>query len=329
MTARLCLAVWCVSDGRAGIERQTLAVADALAEVADVDRTVIRLTPRGPQVLLPPILWPNPLEALPDDQRAVLTPPWPDVWIGNGRRAIAYTLGIKRWGAQRTLTVQLQDPKVDLARFDLVVPPQHDRLVGPNVIATFGAPVWHSASVIEAARRSVPMPANPDGQNVLVILGGTSKAHRFTEDRAQTLMDDLRRLHGQGHRLFITTSRRTPTAIITMTRATANDIGAGFFADEAHDGANPYLSWLSQADVAMVTEDSTNMITDAAFFGLPVHLIRLDGGAAKFDRFHAALLHQKAACWFDGRVSHWPTAPIRDAAIIADAIVRRILERSA
>lgn len=318
------LAVWCVSDGRAGIERQTLAVADALAELVDVQRTVIRLTPRGPQVLLSPALWPNPLDALPDGQRALLGPPWPDVWIGNGRRAIPYTLGLKRWGAERTFTVQLQDPKVDPARFGLVVPPRHDGLAGPNVVATFGAPVWHSHNAIAAARNAIPIAANPQGLNVLVILGGQSKAHRFTIARAEAIARDLRQLARQGHRLFVTLSRRTPEAVGELMRQMALDTGSAFFGSEDRDGPNPYLAWLAQADVAVVSEDSTNMITDALFFGLPVHLLRLEGGAAKFDRFHNALLDQGLARWFDGGVARWPMLAVRDAGAVATAILARL-----
>src|SRR5215510_14176825 len=85
-------AIWCVSDGRAGIMNQTLALAAALAEPerarllahiqsdpdAHLDGPMI-LQPRGWRVLLPPDKWPDPELALPREQAEQLAPPWPDL----------------------------------------------------------------------------------------------------------------------------------------------------------------------------------------------------------------------------------------------------------
>ena len=110
-----------------------------------------------------------------------------------------------------------------------------------------------------------------------------------------------------------------------MFRAFAFTSGADFFANETRDGPNPYLAWLAQAEAALVTEDSTNMMTDAAFFGIPIHLIKLEGGDAKFDRLHAAFIERGAARWFSGSLTAWSYAPIRDAMAIAEAIQDRLI----
>ena len=57
--------VWCVSDGRAGIERQTIAIANALSELIAIETNIVHLNPKGPQTWLPPQFWPAPLAALP------------------------------------------------------------------------------------------------------------------------------------------------------------------------------------------------------------------------------------------------------------------------
>jgi uncharacterized protein len=124
--------------------------------------------------------------------------------------------------------------------------------------------------------------------------------------------------------LLITTSRRTPEDVMALFRAFALEHKAGFFADEATDGPNPYLAWLASADTALVTEDSTNMMTDAAFFGLPLHLLKLDGGDARFDRLHAGFIDAGAARWFAGSVESWAYPPVRDALVAAKAIVDRL-----
>jgi uncharacterized protein len=319
------LSVWCVSDGRAGIERQTLAVANALSELVPIETKVVRLSPRAPQVWLPPSLWPAPLAALPLSERQQLVPPWPDVWIGNGRRSIPYSLRVKGWSEGKTFVVQLQDPRVDPARFDLVVPPRHDHVVGGNVLATLGAPVWFTQAQIEAARAAFPALCGTTKQRVLVILGGPSKRHRFDMARAEAIIAQLRSMVACGNvHLLVTASRRTPAAIIALFRAFCAQAGAEFFANEVEDGHNPYLCWLAQADVALVTEDSTNMMTDAAFFGLPIHLLKLDGGDARFDALHAGFVDAGAARWFSGRLESWTYPPVRDALDVARALVSRV-----
>jgi uncharacterized protein len=324
------LSLWCVSDGRVGIERQTLAVASALAELVPVERKVMRLNPGPPQVWLPPQLWPMPLAALGPAERAQLSWPWPDVWIGNGRRSIAYSLRVKAWSGGHSLVVQLQDPKVDPGRFDLVVPPLHDRLGGANVISTVGAPVWYGAAEIEAALAASDPLSDEAGApvatrgRVVAVIGGTSKRHSLPPERTAALIRELDSVRLKGGQLWVTTSRRTPDDAVAALREWADRAGVLFFGNGPQDGPNPYLAWLARADAALVTEDSTNMITDAAFFGLPVHLLELDGGDERFDRLHALLEARGIATrapWTPGRDR---IEPVRDAMDVARAILARL-----
>ena len=319
------VSVWCVSDGRAGIERQTLAVAHALSERVPTRIKLLRLQPTGFQISLPPSLWLMPKAALPIEQATRLQAPWPDVWIANGRRSIPYSLRMKQWSAGQSLVVQLQDPRLNPKRFDLVAPPQHDRVRGDNVVTTLGAPVWYTQKQIDTALTQIPEPRHLGKKKVMVILGGTSKRHQLSLARAHAIVAELQRLAHQDVHLMITTSRRTPKPAEALFRAFAFTSGADFFATEARDGPNPYLAWLAQAEAALVSEDSTNMMTDVAFFGIPMHLIKLEGGDAKFDRLHAAFIERGAARWFNGSLTTWTYEPIRDAMAIADAIQARLI----
>jgi mitochondrial fission protein ELM1 len=44
------------------------------------------------------------------------------------------------WSGGKTFVVQTQDPRAPLDRFDLVIPPQHDGLTGPNVFPILAPP---------------------------------------------------------------------------------------------------------------------------------------------------------------------------------------------
>lgn len=109
-------------------------------------------------------------------------------------------------------------------------------------------------------------------------------------------------------------------------RQLADEIGARFWAGE-EDGPNPYLAWLNFSDVAIVTEDSANMLSDAAYHGLPVHMARLQGRAPKFDRLHESLIRRGVARWFDGSLESWSFEPLREADRVADRIVSLLVER--
>jgi uncharacterized protein len=319
------LRVWCVSDGRAGIARQCTAIANALEDCTPITRTEVVLTPRAPQVWLPPNLWPAPLMALNEDERAVLVPLWPDIWIANGRRSIAYSLWVQKQGKARPFVVQLQDPRLDPSLFDLVVPPRHDQVLGANVVETLGAPVWFGQGDIDRAIARHPLAVMQGAKQVLVVLGGNSKRHRFEVARAQSILSDLQKLAQQGFGLLITSSRRTPPEVEALFRSFVAGVpNARFFGNEGQDGPNPYLGWLAQADYALVTEDSTNMITDAAFFGLPVHLLKLEGGDARFDRLHQGFIEAGVARWFEGALMDWDYPPVRDAMTVATTILRQI-----
>lgn len=259
-----------------GILNQTKALAAALAEPeratrlahirSDAQSRDVILQPQGFQLLLRPDLWPMPLSALPADQRKLLSPPWPDVWIAAGRRSIPYSLMMRKLSGGKTLVVQTQDPKVSLTSFDLVIPPEHDAVTGPNVFPILGSPVWFSVQRVADAKARFAHLMKAEGQKVLVSLGGDSKTHTFTEARAAAIEADLRKL-APGRRFWITVSRRTPEAIRNRFRKLAGELDAVFWEDETRDGPNPYVAFLSLCDAALVTEDSANMLADPAFSG--------------------------------------------------------------
>ncbi|HPF22837.1 MAG TPA: mitochondrial fission ELM1 family protein [Hyphomonas sp.] len=329
--------VWAVSDGRAGNAAQVRAVVHALGETrrwmkighiaGEAHRAEpLVLTPRMPWTWLPADKWTSPLSSLPADQRALLQGPWPTVWIAAGRRSAAFTRAVREWSGGRTLTVQILDPHIPPENFDLLVTPVHDEVTGANVIRTVGSPSYFSPHAIEDAAQAFADLADERGKSAIVILGGNSRAHTFTEAAAIRLEDQLRTLSGQGWRLRITASRRTPDAARARFRKMADEIGAQYWSG-TEDGPNPYIAWLTFSDVAIVTEDSANMLSDAAWHGLPVHIAKLEGRSEKFDKLHESLIAHGAARWFGGTLETWAYAPLREADRVADTIVEKLLER--
>ncbi len=329
--------VWAASDGRAGNAAQVRALVAALGEPSrwlriahifgEAHRSLpLTLSPRAPWLWLPADQWPLPPFALPKDQRESLTPPWPTLWIAAGRRSAALTKYVREQSQGRTLTVQILDPRISAANFDLLVAPEHDPVSGPNVIKTIGAPAHFSEDMIEEAAAAFPSLADDTRRSAIVVLGGDSRVHTFTSAAADRLLAQLAALSADGWRLRLTVSRRTPVPVVARFRQFADEAGAAFWAGP-DDGPNPYLAWLLFSRAAIVTEDSANMLSEAAWHGLPVHIARLEGRSDKFDRLYEALIARRAARWFGGQLESWTYEPLREAERVADLVVAKLLER--
>lgn len=308
---------WAITDGRAGILNQARGLAEAIGLPVEV-KTV---HPRWPWTWLRVTLWPAPLAALGPDS-AKLASPWPRVAVGCGWRSIPFMLAIKRLSNGATFTVQLQHPRIDAKRFDLVVPPEHDGLSGENVVPIVGSPNGVTPAKLEAAASQwtktferLPKP------RLAVLIGGTSKSHRFTEDDARDLVQKLKQLAARGHGLMVTTSRRTGDAQTKVLRDALAGTPSYIF-DGA--GENPYLGILALADAIIVTSDSTNMAVEAAATGKPVYIAKLPGGDAKFDRLHASLMNRGIARPFESAIETWRYDPLNETARIARLIRAKI-----
>lgn len=309
---------WVVSDGRVGIEIQCRGLAEALG----LDPVVKRIRARWPWNRLPPRFWRDPLRRL-DPAGDILAPPWPDLLIGTGRLAVAPNLAIRRASGGRSFAIQVQDPKVPLERFDLVIAPRHDGLEGPNVISTLGS--LHGltdAKLTEAAESFEPRIAGLPHPRVAVMLGGDSRVHRMTRRSAESLAAGLAAVaRDQGAGLMVTPSRRTGAETQTIVREALAGLPADIWDG---NGANPYLGFLALADAFVVTADSVNMVCEAAYTGKPIHIAEVSGGTAKFRRFHAAMRDAGITRPFAGRLESWSYPPLRETAKVAAEVGRRL-----
>jgi mitochondrial fission protein ELM1 len=89
------------------------------------------------------------------------------------------------------------------------------------------------------------------------------------------------------------------------------------------EGDNPYFAFLAAADSILVTEDSTNLATDAATTGKPIHVLAMAGGGRKFDRFHQDLRRRGVARPFSGTLAEWSYPPLDETDRAASEVLRR------
>jgi uncharacterized protein len=314
--------VWAVHDGKVGMANQVIGLAEALG----LPFAEKRLAVRAPWRHLAPQLWVRPLAALgPEGDR--LAPPWPDLLIACGRLAIAPALAAKRASGGRIFWVQVQDPRYARHAVDLMVVPGHDPARGENVMPTLGAVHRVTpARLAEAGYRFASLLAGLPRPLVAVLIGGSNRVFRMTDGRFTAFADQLAGLARQGIGLAVTPSRRTGAEHARLLRERLGG-QAAYVWDGSGD--NPYFGLLGLADAVLVTADSVSMVSEAAATGKPVHVVDLEGGSAKFTRFHCAMRDAGITRPFTGAIERWSYAPPDDTARAAAEIRRRLAMRFA
>ena len=326
MTGGRALTIWAVTDGRAGIENQALGLAEAVARLTPAEIVVKRIGwPRWMR-RLPSRFNPAPRKLLAPDSDPI-APPWPDLWIGNGRASIPLSVGVRGWSGGRTFVVQVQDPLRATRLFDLVIPPNHDRLRGEGVFGITGTPHRITPERLAQGHAAFAAAIEPlQHPRVAALIGGKSKAFDLSRERARILADQIgRALEQSGGSLLMTFSRRTPGPAETILREQLQ-AHPGIIWDG--QGANPYFAFLAAADSILVTEDSANMPAEAASTGKPIYLLKMDGGQARKRRFHAELSALGIARPFEGVLERWSYPPLRETDRAASEILRRMRLRS-
>ena len=62
-----------------------------------------------------------------------------DIIISCGRKSVIPSIYLKKSSKKKIFNIHIQDPKVSLGNFDLVIAPEHDNLIGKNVITSKGS----------------------------------------------------------------------------------------------------------------------------------------------------------------------------------------------
>ncbi|KPF63346.1 nucleoside-diphosphate sugar epimerase [Bosea sp. AAP35] len=310
--------VWVLTDGKAGDEVQCLGVAERLGVTPEIRRIAPRkpfawLMPRGPI---------DPREG-PERTGSPIAPPFPDILIASGRRAIAYVRAVRKASNGATFTVILKDPRMGTGAADLIWVAEHDRLRGDNVLVTTTSPHRLAPQRLERARLTPPSWVAPlPVPRAAVLVGGDSRHHRFRPEDIARFADALDALARSGVALMGSRSRRTTPALDAAVAAVFARHG-GWWWDGT--GENPYVALLAHADAIVTTADSTNMIGEATATGAPILVFEPHGGHGKLAKFLEALKRQGMVHHFDGALAGTRYVPVDATRAIADAVRQRWL----
>ncbi|WPE20838.1 hypothetical protein ShzoTeo12_20320 [Shinella zoogloeoides] len=273
--------VWVLTDGKAGDEQPMIGLAEAMEA-----KTILRrVAPRRAFTWFMPIGPIDPKDA-PSRRGSPLSPPFPDICLATGRRAVPYLRKLKAVSPE-TFCVLFKDPRTSRHGADLLIVQEHDTPRGDNVLVTTTAPNRLSAERLMEAHAAFAAALAPlPKPRVAVLIGGDSRHHRFTGKDIQRLLHGLHAKLDSGSALMITTSRRTPPSLAEALADLAERPNVHMWDGKTE---NPFLAYLSWADEIIVTADSTNMVGEAVAIGVPVQIFYPSGGHPKIDRFIAAL----------------------------------------
>ena len=302
-----------------------LGLAEAVGRLTPIDMVQKRIGWKAYLDPLPPQVNPAPMWGR-SSGSSDFAPPWPDLWIAAGRASLPLSVRVRKWSEGHTFVMQLQDPRAPLDLFDLVAPPLHDKLTGPNVFPIVGSP--HRITPAKLALAYETFADRIDhllSPRLTVLIGGKSKAFDLPPARAEMLADDLARaLDHSGASLLMTFSRRTPVAAERILRERLRGY-PGIIWDGA--GENPYFAFLAAADFIVVTQDSVNMVAEAASTGKPVYIAAVDGDQWRKRLFHADLAERGVARPFKGVLEPFTYEPLRETDRLAAEVLRLLWMR--
>lgn len=214
-----------------------------------------------------------------------LAPPWPDLILTVGRRPSMAAMWVREQSLHRTRVVIVGRPRRMLSAFALVLAtPQYRLPPRPNVMhldlplmRVDQAAIEQAVGEWQGRLGSLARPLTG------VLVGGPTKPFIFTADIAREMVRRLAQSAGETGTLFVSTSRRTPAAVVDALAA-ALPASATLFRWRADATENPYRALLGLADRFVVTGDSVSMIVEVARQGRPLAIFPLPETDSPWDR---------------------------------------------
>ncbi len=244
-----------------------ISQVEGLAKALDMDYFHEKVELNSPWNLVPPSLTPKKKFIFKNQINKEY-----DVIISCGRKSVIPSIVLKKNSNKKIVNIHIQNPKVSLENFDIIVAPDHDSLDGPNVLISKGAIHYLTLDEIEKAKDYLVSKIEKQKEVVTLILGGPTKYYNYdNESMIQIFSKINKQIIEKNLQLIIIPSNRTPEKIIQFAKEYFNK--NRLIIDNVDKQA--YLSSLALAKYIIVTCDSSSMISEAALTGKPIYVAML------------------------------------------------------
>ena len=209
----------------------------------------------------------------------------PSIVITTGRRMAGSSIALKSILRNNVKTIHIQNPKLSLNNFDLLLIPEHDRINGKNVIQTKGALSFFDEKDLKKFNKPNLNEIKTKNNTVLLMVGGNSKRQKPQNseyyDLSTKVIKGVKNLDAQ---LIVTVSRRTPNQAIKILQSNFSKHLRDFkiFSPNIK---NPYPKILEIIDYVIVTSDSVNMISEIAMLSKPLFISHFSEENKKISSF--------------------------------------------
>ena len=195
-----------------------------------------------------------------------------NVLISCGRKSVIPSVYLKNKYKDKIINIHIQDPKVSLNNFDFIVVPEHDGLIGKNVLTSKGAIHYLTNDELEQNESYLKSRVDNQKKIVTLIIGGPNKYYSYDDKIIDKVFVKIENnFIKKNYQAIIIPSMRTPKNIIEKAQNyfDKNQIVIPDVDKKA------YLSSLKLADHIVVTSDSTSMISEAAITGKPIYVVQM------------------------------------------------------
>ena len=241
-----------------------ISQVEGLAKALDLDYFHEKVELNSPWNLVPPSLTPKKKFIFKNQINKEY-----DVIISCGRKSVIPSIVLKKNSNKKIVNIHIQNPKVSLENFDIVVAPDHDSLDGPNVLISKGAIHYLTLDEIHKAKDYLLSKIEKQKEVVTLILGGPTKYYNYDNESMMQIFSKInKQILEKNMQLIIIPSNRTPEKIIQFAKEYFNK--NRLIIDNVDKQA--YLSSLALAKYIIVTCDSSSMISEAALTGKPVYV---------------------------------------------------------
>ena len=295
-----------------------ISQVEGLAKALDLDYFHEKVELNSPWNLVPPSLTPKKKFIFKNQINKEF-----NVIISCGRKSVIPSIVLKKNSNKKIVNIHIQNPKVSLENFDIVVAPDHDSLDGPNVLISKGAIHYLTLDEIEKAKDYLVSKIEKQKEVVTLILGGPTKYYNYdNESMIQIFSKINKQILEKNMQLIIIPSNRTPEKIIQFAKEYFNK--NRLIIDNVDKQA--YLSSLALAKYIIVTCDSSSMISEAALTGKPVYVAMIPAMRSdkRFQKFRNLLESMNIVRKLEDSLDTWSYEKLDETNRIAKQIKEKL-----
>ena len=246
-----------------------------------------------------------------------------DIIISCGRKSVVPSIYLKKNSQKKIINIHIQDPKVNLKYFDIIVTPEHDGVTGDNVISSKGAIHYLTEQEISSSKDYLVGRLDNKKNYLGLIIGGPNKYYNYSNQIIEKVLLKVKKISELNKlQVIAIPSIRTPKNIITMT---SEILGENHLTINEVD-KRAYLSTLAISKYLVVTCDSTSMISEAAITGKPVYVEELPAkkNDYRFKKFRDLFTKLNIIKKLDKNLEDWTYKKLNETNRIAKEIKEKI-----